>query len=723
MDILPYRDSSLPTAERVEDLLGRMSVPEKVGQLLQLDGRYDYRRAIEELHVGSLFHLNGSEADAAIDAALGTRLGIPLLLADDGIHGHSFWAGATIFPSQLAMACSWDPGLLEAVARVTAAEMRATGIKWTFSPVLCLARDLRWGRIDETFGEDPYLIGELAKAMIAGYQGAGLGDPEAVLATAKHYAGYSETLGGRDASEADLTRRKLSSYFLPPFEAAARSGCMAFMTGYQSIDGQPSTMNHWLLTEKLKGEWGFEGILVTDYNNVGTLVTDQRVCADYAEAAAVAIAAGNDMLMATPEAFEGCQEALRRGLLSEAELDATVARVLSLKFRMGLFEDPGRSDKDRITRVIGCPDHRAVNLRAARESLVLLKNSRPGGAGGDAAGGEPASGRPARLLPLDPAKRRKLAVVGPNADAPLAQLGDWSLGSGQMTSPSGAAHPRSSIVTILDGIKAALPPGWTLARPEEADIVLLVVGDNLGYIGEGKSTATLELQDGQIELADRVAALGKSTIVALVNSKPLVLPASILGADAILECFNPGMMGGAALAEAIFGGLNPSGKLTISVPFHVGQQPVYYNQARGQHGDRYADLTQESAFAFGFGLSYSRFEYGESRLASDRLTLGDTLRLSVEIRNSSDRDGVEIAQLYIEDEVTSLTWASRELCAFSRVELASGESKRVEFALPVSELWIVDGEGRRLVEPGFFRALVGSSSRTADLRALRFKVE
>ena len=702
-----YHDRSVPLSARVDDLLVRMTIPEKIGQLMQLDGRYDYEKEIRDFHVGSLFHLNGEEADGAIDLALGTRLGIPLLLADDAIHGHSFWAGATIFPSQLAMASSWDTSLLEDAARVTAREMRATGLKWTFSPVLCLARDLRWGRIDETFGEDPYLIGEFAKAMIRGYQGKGLGDPEAVLATAKHFAGYSETLGGRDASEADLSRRKLAAYFLPPFEAAARSGCMAFMTGYQSIDGQPSTMNHWLLSEKLKGEWEFEGILVTDYDNVGALVKGQQVCADYAEASAAAIKAGNDMIMATPDFFDGCQEALRRGLLSETELDATVRRILSLKFRMGLFEDPGRSNKERITRVIGCPEHRAVNLRAARESLVLLKNSKVDGRA---------------LLPLDPFTPRKLAVVGPNADAPLAQLGDWSLGSGQMTSPSGEAHPRASIVTPMDGIKAALPALWSLVEPEEADVVLLVVGDNLNYIGERHSTATLELQDGQVELCDRVAALGKRTIVALVNGKPLVLPKSILGADAIFECFNPGMMGGGALAEAIFGALNPSGKLTISIPRHVGQQPVYYNQTRGQHGTRYADLTQEPAFPFGFGLSYSRFEYGMPRLFSDRLALGDTLKLSIEVRNASDRAGVEIVQLYVEDEVTSLTWASRELVAFLRVEFGPRESKRVELEVPVSELWIVDGQGRKVVESGYFRALVGSSSRTADLQALRFSV-
>lgn len=709
MNGISYLDPCAPIAARVEDLLCRMTREEKVGQLMQLDGRFGMRDAVERMLVGSLFHLNGAEADAAIDSALKTRLGIPLIMADDGIHGHSFWAGATIFPTQLALACSWDAALLQRVARAAAREMRATGIKWTFAPVLCMARDLRWGRIDETFGEDPYLIGEFASAMIRGYQGAGLGDPDAVLATAKHYAGYSETLGGRDASEAELSRRKLRSFFFPPFERAAREGCMAFMTGYQSIDGQPSTINRWLLTEVLKEEWGFEGVLVTDYDNVGRLVRDQRVCADYTEAAALAVKSGNDFIMATPQFFDGCLEALRRGLLTEVELDATARRVLALKFRMGLFENPGRSDQRKIAEVIGCEEHAAVSLRASRESLVLLKN--------EDVGGSP-------LLPLDPAAPRAIAVLGPNADNPLAQLGDWSLGSGQMTSPSGAAHPRGSISTPLDGVRSLLPAGWSLvSTAEEADIIVLVLGDRLDYVGEEKSTATLELQDGQIELANRIAALGKPTIVALVASKPLVLPPSVLGAQAIFECFNPGMQGGRALAEAIFGLINPSGKLTISIPFHVGQQPVYYNQVRGQHGRRYADMTQDPAFGFGFGLGYSSFEYGKPALESARLCRDGELRVTVPVRNAGSRAGTEIVQLYVEDEVTSATWASRELVAYSRVEIAAGQTRLVELSTPVSELWIIDAQERRVVESGEFRALVGSSSRDDDLQELRFAVE
>lgn len=701
----------LSVAERVEKLLSAMTLPEKVGQLLQLDGQRIYLDLIRTKHVGSLLHINGRDADAAIDASLATRLGIPVLLADDGIHGHSFWAGATIFPTQLALACSWDTELLSQVARVTAKEMRATGLKWNFSPVLCLARDLRWGRIGETFGEDPYLIGEFALAMIKGYQGKGLDDPDGILATAKHFAGYSETLGGRDASEADLSRRKLASWFFPPFERAAKEGCQAFMTGYQSIDGLPSTANRWLLREVLKEQWGFEGILVTDWNNVGTLVTDQQVCANHAEAAALALRCGNDMIMATPEFFEGCQEAVRGGLLAESELDTVVRRVLSLKFRMGLFENPGKGEAAGLKR-IACPEHRAVNLRAARESLVLLRNEAWG-----------TTGQP--LLPFDPARPRTIALVGPNADNPGAQLGDWSLGSGQMTGASGSVHPRASITTVADGLKAILPAGWNIVGRTEvslADVVVMVLGDDVPWVGEAKSTATLELQNGQQELAERIMMQGLPVVVVLVNSKPLVLPACLAKAAAILEAFNPGMTGGQAIAEALFGQINPGGKLTISFPVHVGQQPVWYNQVRGQHGKRYADLGQEPAFAFGFGLSYTRFSLGPAKLEKARLGKSDSLRVNLELANEGPRDGVEVVQLYIEDLVTSATWAARELKAYRRVELAAGGRCTVRLEVPVAALSIVDPNGERVVEAGRFRALVGNSSRLADLQALEFEV-
>jgi len=712
-----YKDPQQPLEQRVEDLLSRMTLAEKVGQMLQLNGQIEPIKAVRELQPGSLLHILNDALLPAMDAAAETRLGIPLLIGEDGIHGHSFHPGATIFPTQLAMACSWNLELLEAAARVTAREMATTGAHWTFSPVLCLSRDLRWGRTGETFGEDPFLIGELGAAMIRGYQGRGLTDAEGVLACAKHFAGYSETQGGRDASEADISRRKLRSFFLPPFERAAREGCMTFMTGYQSMDGLPSTANHWLLTEVLKDEWGFTGILVTDWDNVGRLYWEQRIVPSAKEAAVVAVRCGNDLIMATPQFFEAAQAAVHEGLLAESEIDAIVRRILTLKFRMGLFENPRRPNRAKQAQVIASPEHTALNLRLARESLVLLKND--------------------GTLPLSAEKLTKIAVIGPNADDELAQLGDWSLGSSQHP-PSAGRHPRACTITLLDGLRARVPASVSvayargcsltssdsselpaaLAACADADVIVLAVGDALPFIGELLSTATLELPGGQRALLEAVAALGKPLVLALVSSKPLVLPAASERAAAIICCFNPGMQGGTAFAELIFGDLNPSGKLTVSFPKHVGQQPSFYSQVRGQHGTAYADLDQTPRFAFGFGLSYTAFEYSNLHLSKIRLAPDEALELSFEIHNRGVREGTEIAQVYASDLVTSVTWVNKVLIAFARVTLAAGERREVRLAIPQERLSLVDAYERRVVEPGEFEISVApSSSETGRLRA------
>ncbi|MFN8400256.1 MAG: glycoside hydrolase family 3 N-terminal domain-containing protein [Anaerolineales bacterium] len=431
-----YLNPKLSVEERVQDLLSRMTLEEKVGQIMQWDARDEDLSFINTRFPGSILHILGEKLNRAMDLAAQNRLAIPLIVGEDAIHGHSFWKGANIFPTQLAMAASWNIDLLERVGRVTAEEAAPTGIHWTFSPVLCLTRDLRWGRTDETFGEDPYLIGEFGAALIRGYQGKGLDDPQGILATAKHYAGYSETQGGRDASEADISPRKLRSYFLPPFERAARAGVMTFMTGYQSVEGVPSTLNHWLLTEVLKDEWGFKGIVVTDWDNVGRLVYEQKVCADYVEAAVVAVRAGNDMMMTTPQFFEAAIEAVRSGKLAESEIDAPCARLLALKFRMGLFENPRRPNLEQAAIEINRADHRAINLEAARQSLILLQNN--------------------GLLPLDPTKLKSIALIGPNADDDLQQLGDWSLGASQHP-PEAGKHPREKTTTLLDGLRNLAP--------------------------------------------------------------------------------------------------------------------------------------------------------------------------------------------------------------------------------------------------------------------------
>ena len=709
-----YLNPKLSVEERVQDLLNCMTLEEKVGQITMWDARDEDLSFINTRFPGSILHILGEKLNRAMDLAAKNRLAIPLIVGEDAIHGHSFWKGANIFPTQLAMAASWNIDLLERVGRVTAEEAAPTGIHWTFSPVLCLTRDLRWGRTDETFGEDPYLIGEFGAALIRGYQGKGLDDPQGILATAKHYAGYSETQGGRDASEADISPRKLRSYFLPPFERAARAGAMTFMTGYQSMEGVPSTMNHWLLTEVLKDEWGFKGIVVTDWDNVGRLVYEQKVCADYVEAAVVAVRAGNDMMMTTPQFFEAAIEAVRSGKLAESEIDAPCARLLALKFRMGLFENPRRPNLEQAAIEINRADHRAINLEAAHQSLILLQNN--------------------GLLPLDPTKLKSIALIGPNADDDLQQLGDWSLGASQHP-PEAGKHPREKTTTLLDGLRNLAPANLKIhyergcsivdddttgipaavAAAQKADVVVAVVGDHLNFVGETLSTATLELQGGQIELLNALEKTGKPIVVVLVNSKPLVLPPSAKNAAAIIEVFNPGMEGGTAVAEALFGLLNPTGKLTISIPVHVGQQPIFYSQVRGQHGSRYADLTQEPLFPFGHGLSYTKYAYSNLRLSASKLAQGESVKVFVDVENIGQRVGVEIVQVYVSDVVTSVTWVNKALKGFARVELQPGEKKTVEVELPFDSFRIVNTKAEYIVESGEFEILVGPSSRDKEL--------
>ena len=738
-----------------------MTLPEKVGQMLQLDAQGDVADLVTRMHAGSVLHASSERIIAAIDLAAGTRLGIPLLIADDCIHGHSFWSGATIFPTQLGMAATWDPALVERGARATAVEVSSTGLHWTFSPVLCITRDLRWGRVSETFGEDPFLIGEFGSAMVRGYQGDGLSDPTAILACAKHFAGYSETQGGRDASEADLSRRKLRSWFLPPFERVAREGCRTFMIGYQSMDGVPITANRWLLHDVLRDEWGFTGTLVTDWDNVGRMVWEQQVCADYVEAAAVAVRAGNDLVMTTPQFFEGAQEAVARGLVTEADIDAAVRRILTVKFELGLFEDPRRPDPVRQAAVIGAPAHAAINLEMARRSVVLLRNDGTlplaGGFVADDAGRATRPG--AAVAPFT------IAVVGPNADDADATLGDWAGASGQVNWIQDG-HPRELTETVLDGFRAVAPAGWTVRHARGADIasfapdplgetfpdgqprpevvvaaepdarliadavaaaqgadhVVAVVGDAIGLVGECRSTATLELIGGQIALLDALAATGTPMTVVLISSKPQVLPSSALSAAAIVAAFNPGMRGGRAIAELVLGLIEPSGRLPVTFARHVGQQPVYYNQVRGQHGDRYADLTQDPLFAFGEGLSYTTVEYSDLNVSTPEVAPDGMIRAQVTLTNTGTRPALETVQVYVSDLVTSVTWATKELKAYRQVAVAPGESVTVELDVSAADCTLVTADGRRVVERGAFELLVGPSSRDAALHRAGFTI-
>ena len=720
-----FRNAQRSTKARLDDLLARMTLRQKVGQLVQADGRVNAEQQVQEMSAGSFLHILGEKTEALQKLAEQTEFGIPLLFGIDAIHGHGFWPGATVFPTQLALSCSWNPERVKQMCQVTAREMLCTGLHWTFSPVLCLTRDLRWGRVGETFGEDPYLIGKLGRAAIEGYQGDNLKHENSVLACAKHYVGYSETVGGRDSSEAQLSRRRLHSEFLPPFREAVKAGCATFMTGYQCIDGVSCVVNTWLNTQILRKEWGFEGFVVTDWDNVGRLVRQQFVYDSLDTASPDALRAGNDMIMVTPEFYEATVQAVEAGVLPEEEVDTACRRILRLKFELGLFDEKRHPKSERIPEVVGCDAHRAALLPAALESIVLLKNA--------ADNGTP-------LLPLSQNIRR-LGVFGCNADDALAQLGDWSFGSGQADFKT-SGHPAEKVKTVLAGLcdraknadivvtyergcdaldndVSRLPAATALA--EQSDVLVCVVGDVLEQVGEECDRSELDLSGSQLPLLKVLKATQKPLIVVLINSKPLCIPWVADNADAILEAFNPGMEGGSAVAKIIFGDESPQGKLTVSFPRKIGDQPVYYSQPPGWHGSKYGNYDPTPLYAFGFGLSYTTFEYSELTLSTKQLTDRADLTVSVNVSNTGTRTGTEIAQLYFNDIVTKLTTPTKQLRGFQRVHLAPGQTKTLRFELDHESLCYVGANEELTLEPGEFEIMVGGSSLDRDLLKTRFQ--
>ncbi|OHT05340.1 Periplasmic beta-glucosidase [Tritrichomonas foetus] len=698
-----YLDVSKNIDERVDDLMNQMTLEEKIGQLVCPDGRFNFTEIFNEQHIGATFFLFDDDAKHAQEMARNTRLKIPLIMGIDAIHGNSFYNGSTIFPTQLAASCSWDVEVMKEMAQITASEMKYTGTFWTFSPVLCLTRDLRWGRVGESFGEDPYLIGVLADAMITAYQDNG------IIATAKHFVGYGETIGGRDASEGDLSRRKLLSYFTPPFEKVS-SIVSSVMSSYQALDGTPAVVNHWLLNETLKEKWGFKGFVVSDYDNVGRLINDQQVFDNFVDASLASVKAGNDMFMHTPQFFGAALEAVNQGKLPISYIDESCRRILRVKFEYGLFEDDRMADKTKV--VYGTEENRKYSLKAAEKSAVLLKNN--------------------GILPLDESLIQSFAVIGPNADNIIIMNGDWSLGSQQKET-----HGRNCTVTILDGIKNRMKNKeinyaggvkledddpfeedihYAVENVQKSDISVVVIGDRLKYSGEGKSTGTLDLMGNQIELLEKIMETGKKFIIDVISTKPVIIPQHIVdNASAIIHQFSPGMLGGTAFSELIFGDINPSGKLTVSYPVHVGQQPVWYNQVRGQHGTTYADLTETPMWSFGHGLSYSNFIYSDINISNkddetNEFLAGDEIIINMKIKNDGKYDGAEIVQIYIMDNVTSSTWAVRELKAFQRVEIDAGDTKEVSIKLNTYDFSIVNASEERVVEPGDFVIQIGKSS-------------
>ncbi|MFW6290808.1 MAG: glycoside hydrolase family 3 N-terminal domain-containing protein [Spirochaetota bacterium] len=771
-----YQDSSAGIEERIVDLLGRMTIQEKVGQMMQLPAnRPGMMDLLEEQHIGSYLHCTGSMMRELQERAEKTRLGIPVIFGIDAIHGHCFEPDGTVFPTQLATACSWDRATAHTMGAVTAREVRACGLHWTFSPVLCVGRDPRWGRVDETFGEDPWLGGELGADLVAGYQGLPLpprpgvpgakpdapldfARPDAILACAKHYAAYGESTGGRDAYESEVSRRKMLSLFLPPFEkVVSRARCATLMAGYQAIDGLPCSANPWLLREIPKDGWAMDGFVVTDWNNVGSLHQKQHVAESTREAAYLAIVAGNDMIMSTPEFYADALALVEEGHIDPSLIDDAVSRILRAKFRLGLFDSMRHADGERRKTVVGAPDHHEAALEAARKTPVLLKNDRFGGRA---------------VLPIDPRATKRVLLTGPNADDVVAQLGDWSFGSMQAGASDEEFH-RAQTTTLRAGLQAraeadgvtveylpgvpdvgrepgdpipavseeAVDPPLTADERDEldravsaadrADLIVAVVGDTLRQHGEFHDRGLLSLSTGQRALVNELSRTGKPLVVVFLASKPLAIRSVKDRAHAILCAFNPGEAGGRAIAEILFGDVNPSGKLPISFPVHEGQLPVYYNKYDGwhAHGDgsmggaeRYIDLPEEPLFAFGEGMSYTTFEY--SNLVVDTPTLDRSdLRVRVTVANTGEREGTEVVQLYVRDLVSSVTRPVKELRGFERVTIPSGSSAEVALTVAFDELALVDADLVRRVEAGDFEVMVGPSSKDEDLLRAGFRVE
>jgi beta-glucosidase len=706
---------------RIDSLLSVMTLEEKAGQLTLLDSDHqDLRTLIKEGLVGGTNgmlpgkkNVSGYLRELQQDA-LRSRLGIPLFFMGDVIHGYR-----TTFPVPLAESCSWDPALVRAADSISAAEATADGMNWTFAPMVDIARDPRWGRVVEGAGEDPLLGSAFAAAAVRGFQGGNLSDAHTLMATAKHFAAYGAVEAGRDYNTVDMSRRRFHQIYLPPFRAAIDAGTGAVMPAFISLNGIPASGNRRLLDTILRKECGFAGVVVSDYDAVPELL-EHGVAADTAAAVALAINAGMDMDLHSGSYLSKLPSLVREGKVSEATVDAAVRRVLEMKFRLGLFNNPykdafhGAGYQDSLV-----VRHRSFARRVAERSMVLLKN----------AGG---------LLPLS-RNLKTVAVIGPLAKDTADILG-----------PVHALGRPSEAVSIYRGIREAVSPATDVVYAQgtgiddtatsgfapalriasRADAVILVLGESAGMSGEGDSRSRLGLPGNQRALVRAVLGAGKPVVVVLINGRPLAIGWLNDHVPAILEAWMPGTEGGPAAAAVLFGDYNPSGKLTMSFPRNTGQIPVYYDHlntgrpfsATDKYTSRYIDIPNTPLYPFGYGLSYTRFSYGPVRLSTAQLAWDDTLRISAQLSNTGGRGGTEIAQLYVRDLVGSVSRPVRELKGFRRVYLAAGAARTVSFTLSRHDLAFYGAGTRDEAEPGDFEVFVAGSSEAAR-NGVRFTLE
>ena len=699
--------------KKVDDLLKQMTLREKIGQMNQLSGGAWVADQAAKGEVGSILNcVDVAEINAVQKAAVEqSRLGIPVLVARDVIHGFH-----TMFPIPLGLAATFNPDIVEKGARVAAVEATASGVRWTFSPMLDVARDPRWGRVAEGSGEDPYLDVQMGLAMVRGYQGDDLSDPTALAACIKHFVGYGAAEGGRDYNTTVITERMLRNTYFPAFKATAEAGAATLMTSFNEIDGIPSTGNKWLLKDILRDEWGWDGMVVTDWNSAGEMIA-HGFSTDLKHTAEQAINAGVDMDMMSYGFIQYAEELVKEGKVSEKEIDRAVRNILKLKFELGLFENP-YVDETLSAKVDYAPEHLAAAKQAALESAILLQNKN-------------------NVLPLDKAKT--ILVTGPMADAPYEQMGTWTF-DGQKD------HTVTPLTALREEYDVIWVPGLDYSRDKshaqfskvrsaaaKADAVVVFVGEEAILSGEAHSLSNLNLQGAQSELIAEAKKSGKPVVVVVMAGRPLTIERDLANCDAMLYSYHPGTMGGPALADLIKGKAVPSGKSPMTFLRDAGQAPFYYNHnntGRPNNGSEtllndipieagqtslgctsfYLDTGYGPLFPFGYGLSYTTFEYGAPVLEKSELGRNDVLRVSFELKNTGKRAATEVAQLYVQDCVGSVVRPVKELKRFQRVELAAGETKTVTFELPVAELafWNIDME--YVVEPGDFRLWVAGDS-------------
>lgn len=714
---------------RVVELIGQMTLREKIGQMVQITAPggvpEDLRNAVAAGEIGSI--LNVVDVDTANElqriAAEQSRLGIPLLLARDVIHGFN-----TVLPIPLGQAATWNPELVERGARVAALEAATVGVNWTFAPMIDITRDPRWGRIAESFGEDPYLTGQLAVAMVDGFQGDDLAAVGTIAACVKHFAGYGASEAGRDYNTTNIPENELRNVYLPPFKATVDAGVASLMASFSDIDGVPASGNRFLMQDILRDEWGFDGLVVSDWVSIEQLI-DHGFAADLREAAFKAADAGINMEMVSRAYADHLAELVQEGQIGVARIDELVAGILRAKLGLGLFENPF-TDPAELPEIAN-PDHLAVAREAALQSLVLLRNQ-------------------GSALPLDADSLESLAVIGPMADDPYEQLGTWIFDG----DPSLSVTPLQAIrdmvgdrveirhVRALETTRSRGTEGFgeAMQAAAEADAVILFLGEESILSGEAHSRADIDLPGSQVELVHRLRESGKPVIAVILAGRPLTVQNMLEQVDALLFAWHPGTMGGPAIADVLFGLESPSGKLPVTFPKMVGQIPIYYAQkntgkpatpetwvhlddlpvraVQSAHGmtSHHLDAGYTPLFPFGFGLSYTQFSYSDVSVSADVIGMEETLTVAAVVSNDGDVAADEVVQLYVRDLVGDVTRPVRELKGFERLRLNPGESRTVTFELDAADLAFYGQDMTPITEPGQFHVWVGGSSDT-DLRA------